>query len=70
VNAVVLSVIKLPKTLLMVFVNLLPLVVAYFSLNTFISTLVFWLFIGFSFACFVASQLLVSVFKQLEGNKK
>ena len=69
VNAVVLSVIKLPKTLLMVFVNLLPLVVAYFSLNTFISTLVFWLFIGFSFACFVASQLLVPVFKQLEGAK-
>lgn len=67
VNAVVLCVIKLPKTLLMVFVNLLPLVVAYFSLNTFIATLVFWIFIGFSFACFVASQLLVPVFKQLEG---
>lgn len=69
VNAVVLTVIKLPKTLMMVFVNLLPLVIAYFSLNTFISTLVFWLFIGFSFACFVASQLLVPVFQQLEGAK-
>ncbi len=70
VNAVVLCVIKLPKTLLMVFVNLLPLVVAYFSLNTFMATLVFWIFIGFSFSCFVAGQLLMPVFKQLEENAK
>lgn len=67
VNATVLCVIKLPKTLLMVLVNCLPFVVAYFSLNAFVSTLVFWLFIGFSFSAFVASQLLVPVFKQIEG---
>lgn len=70
VNAVVLCVIKLPKTLLMVLVNLLPLVVAYFSLNTLMATLVFWLFIGFAFSCFVAGQLLMPVFQQLEGTKK
>lgn len=70
VNAIVLCVIKLPKTLLMVFVNCLPLVVAYFSLNTFMATMVFWIFIGFSFSCFVASQLLVPIFKQIEEGEK
>lgn len=70
INAVVLCVIRLPKTLMMVFVNILPLVVAYFSLNTFINTLVFWIFIGFAFACYVASQLLIPVFKELETGEK
>lgn len=70
VNAVVLCVIKLPKTLMMLLVNLLPLLVAYVSLNTFVATLIFWIFIGFSFSCFVAGQLMMPVFKELEESEK
>ncbi len=67
-NAGILTIVKLPRTLLMVFVNLLPLFIAYFSMQTFFSTLVFWLTIGFAFSSYITSTLLLPVFREMEDN--
>lgn len=69
-NAVILAVIKLPKTLAMVLLNALPLIIAVLSLKVFAQTLIFWLFIGFAFVAFLNSTMLKKVFAQLEGEKK
>ncbi len=66
INAAILVLVKLPRTLLMVFVNLLPLIVAWFSMQTFFSTLVFWLCIGFAFSSYICSTTLLPVFKEME----
>lgn len=69
-NAVVLAVIKLPKTVGMVVLNLLPLLIALLSLNVFVQTLIFWIAIGFGFVAYVESNMLKSVFEELEkGNE-
>lgn len=69
-NAVVLAVIKLPKTVGLVLLNLLPLLIALVSLNVFVQTLIFWLVIGFGFVGFVESSVLKSMFQELEkGNE-
>lgn len=69
-NAVVLAIIKLPKTVGMVVLNLLPLLIALLSLNVFLQTMVFWISIGFAFVAFLQSNLLKSVFGELEqGNE-
>ena len=68
-NAVILAVVKLPKTVGMVLLNLLPLLIALLSLNVFVQTLIFWIAIGFGFVAFVESSMLKSVFQELEqGN--
>lgn len=69
-NAVILAIIKLPKTVAMVVLNALPLIVAVLSLNVFAQTLIFWLFIGFAFIAFLNSTMLKKVFAQIEGDKK
>ncbi len=69
-NAVILAIIKLPKTLGMVLLNALPLIIAVLSLKVFAQTLIFWLFIGFAFVAFLNSTMLKKVFAQLEGEKK
>ena len=69
-NAVVLAVIKLPKTLLLVFLNLLPVILALISVPVFVQTLIFWVVIGFAFVSFIESSILKPVFQQLEkGNE-
>lgn len=65
-NAVMLAIIKLPKTVGMVVLNLLPLLIALLSLNVFLQTMVFWVVIGFAIVTFVQSSLLKSVFEELE----
>ncbi len=67
-NSGILVIVKLPRTLLMVFVNLLPLIIAYFSMQTFFSTMVFWLTIGFAFSSYITSTLLLPVFREMEDN--
>ena len=68
-NAVVLAVVKLPKTLLLVLMNLLPVLLALLSLKVFVQTLIFWVIIGFAFMAFLQESLLRSVYEQLEkGN--
>ena len=68
-NAVVLAIIKLPKTLLLVFLNLLPVILLVISVPVFVQTLIFWVIIGFAFVSFLTSSILKPVFQQLEkGN--
>lgn len=68
-NAAVLAVVKLPKTLLLVLMNLLPVLLALLSLKVFVQTLIFWVIIGFAFMTFLQESLLRSVYEQLEkGN--
>lgn len=65
-NAVVLSVIKLPKTLLMLLINTIPFWILYFSMIGFIKTLVFWLAFGCAFLCYMNNHILKPVFDKLE----
>lgn len=69
-NAAVLAIIKLPRTIGLVVLNLLPLIILALSLNVFIQTLIFWLFIGFSFTTYLEVELLKPVFTELEGGKE
>ena len=69
-NALVLAIIKLPKTLLLVFLNLLPVILVLISVPVFVQTLIFWAVIGFAFVSFIESSILKPVFQQLEkGNE-
>ena len=69
-NAVILAIIKLPKTLLLVFLNLMPVILVLISVPVFVQTLIFWVVIGFAFVSFIESSILKPVFQQLEkGNE-
>ena len=46
---------------------LLPLLVMLVSMQVFVSTLIFWVIIGFAFVSYVQSTLLRPVFRQLEA---
>lgn len=68
-NAVVLAIIKLPKTVLLTLLNLLPVILLLISVPVFVQTLIFWVIIGFAFVSFLTSSILKPVFQQLEkGN--
>lgn len=66
-NAGILAIIKLPRTLAMVLLNMLPFLIMYFSMNTFVKTLAFWLSLGFSVINCICSWLLLPVFKEMEA---
>lgn len=66
-NAVILSITKLPKTLLMVFVHISPILLALFLADLFVYTMPFWVFIGFGFSAQVDAMLLSPVFDKLEA---
>lgn len=68
-NAVILAVIKLPRTLGLLALNFLPLIILTLSLNVFIQTLIFWIFIGFAFTTYMETLLLKPVFDELEQGK-
>lgn len=65
-NAVVLWIIKLPKTVILVLLNLLPVLILLLSAQVFVQTLIFWVVIGFSFVSYIQSTILKSVFGELE----
>ena len=68
-NAVILAIIKLPKTLLLMLLNLLPVILLLISVPVFVQTLIFWVIIGFAFVSFLTSSILKPVFQELEkGN--
>lgn len=67
VNAGILAVVKLPRTIALVLLNLLPVLIFIISPKTFLETLVFWLALGFGFSSYLGSILLVPVFKELEN---
>lgn len=69
-NAIVLSIIKLPRTLGLLLLNLLPLIILILSAQVFVQTLVFWVIIGFGFVSYMGATLLKPVFQELEkGNQ-
>ncbi len=67
INASVLAVVKLPRTVLAVALNVLPLAVAYLSIPTFIRTLVFWFTLGFSMTSYITGILFQPVFTEIEA---
>lgn len=66
INAGVLAIVKLPRTIVLALLNILPVLILMISLQTFFETLVFWLTVGFGFADYLSSTLLVPVFKEME----
>lgn len=69
-NAIILAVIKLPRTLGMLVLNFLPVILMALSLNSFLQTLIFWIFIGFAFVAYMETILLKPVFTELEKGKE
>ena len=69
-NAAVLAIIKLPRTICLVALNLLPAIIFALSVNVFFHTLIFWLFVGFTFTTYLEVLLLKPVFTELEGGKE
>lgn len=65
-NAGILAIVKLPRTVVIVFLNILPVLIMYLSMQTFFSTFVFWLVIGFGFTSYITSTLLMPVFREME----
>ena len=66
-NALILAVVKLPRTVGLVLLSAMPLLILSISIQTFLNTLVFWLAIGFGFTGYMSSTLLRPVFRELEN---
>lgn len=66
-NAIILAITKFPRTLAMIFLNVILFLLPFLSLSAFSQTLIFWLMIGFAFLSYMISNLLKPVFKELEG---
>ena len=69
VNALILAVVKLPRTLGLMILWAMPVVIAVISMQTFLQTLVFWLTVGFGFVGYMSGVLLKPVFAELESGK-
>lgn len=67
INAGILALIKFPRTIGIVLINLLPLLLLILSPQGFLQTLIFWLFIGFAFSSYLCSIILKPVFQELEA---
>ncbi len=68
-NAAILSIGKLPRTVVMVVLNALPVIIFLLSVTTFFKTLAFWVIIGFSVMNFLDCYLLRPVLAELEKPK-
>ena len=55
---------------IMVVLNLLPVIIFALSVSVFFQTLIFWLFIGFTFTTYLEVLLLKPVFTELEGGRE
>ena len=69
-NALILSIRYLPKTIAMVFLHLLPLLLAVLLPNMLVYSLPFWLFIGLGFIAQADAYTLKPVFEMLERPKE
>ena len=68
-NAIILSAIKLPRTIALLVMIYLPIIILTLDLNVFLQTLIFWIFIGFAFTTYMQTIILKPVFAELEkGN--
>ena len=66
-HSTVLVIVKFPRAAILTVINLLPLLTAYFQLELFIYTLIFWLVIGFGLASYLSNCLLTPIFDFLES---
>lgn len=64
-NACLLSVANLPVTVLMTFINVIPLILFFVLPQLFMSILPFYLFIGFSLTAFINCKFLEKIFSRL-----
>lgn len=65
-NALILAVAKLPRTLCVLALNVLPAALAYFSLRVFFYSIAVWVLVGFAAVCWLDCLLLRPVLRQLE----
>lgn len=65
-NAGILTVLKLPRTIALLAVNVLPALLLWLYPQVFARTLIFWMFLGFSLCSYLCSRILTPVFKELE----
>lgn len=65
-NSLILTVVKLPRTLALLFLNTLFFWIPFFSFQIFLATFVFWLLLGFGFIAYSDTRILAPVFKQME----
>ena len=66
-NALILAVVKLPRTVGLFLLSCMPLLILALSMETFLNTMVFWLTIGFGFTAYMSANLLKPVFTELEN---
>ncbi len=65
-NSLILAVVKLPRTILLAILNTFVFWIPFFSMQTFLSTLVFWIIMGFAFVAYCDLRILAPVFRQME----
>ena len=65
-NSLILTVVKLPRTILVLLLNNLFFIIPFFSFRMCLGTLVFWMIIGFAFVAYSDIRILAPVFKQME----
>ncbi len=65
-NSLILTVVKLPRTIVMVILNTMIFWIPFFSMQIFLATMVFWLVIGFAFIAYSNVRILSPVFRQME----
>ena len=65
-NSLILTIVKLPRTVVMLLLNTMFFWIPFFSFRIFLATLVFWLIIGFAFVAYSDIRILAPVFKQME----
>ena len=70
VNALILTIWKLPRTLALTALNAVPFLLAIFLPTTFLKTLAVWLIVGCAGLCFLDCSLLRPVLAQLEKQKE
>lgn len=68
-NAMILTIYKLPKTIVMVLVHGAPAIFLFFFPDVLVYTMPFWVFMGFGFSSQVDSMLLRKVFQELEAGR-
>ena len=65
-NALILAIAKLPRTLCVTALNVLPAALAYFSMRIFLYSIAVWVLVGFAALCWLDCLLLRPVLRQLE----
>lgn len=70
INAVIMSILHLPKSLLVAILNLLPIGLLFFLTDGFLPFVIIWLFIGGSGIAYINNTILQSIFKRYYDHKE